>query len=102
MKLLIEINDKMLISDIKKHGLTAESKTDKEVINILYNGTPLTDLTNGEVMKRMFPYAKVTHTEDWTPDNSKDLFKREFVMVDFGEGSVGFNSLWWNSKWGEA
>ena len=98
MKLLIDIPQDVRIAFT--YG-TFDKNDAYKMSEALINSIRLDNLTNGEVLMKMFPYAKVTHTEDWTPNNSKELFKREFVMVDFGEYGVGFNSLWWNSKWGE-
>ena len=65
MKIVIDITDEMLISDIKNHGLDAQSETDKVIINALYNGTVIPDeavVLSKEVADKMFPpfYKYVT------------------------------------------
>lgn len=57
---------------------------------LILDGTPLTDLTNGEVLIKMFPKVRV-------------LKWRDSVTV-LGENNEFNNSYpldWWNAKWGE-
>lgn len=58
--------------------------------------------TNGEVMQKMFPELKVRYIDEWDDGNSKLLYRRAFVNVDFGHGEMlGFSLEWWNRKRGE-
>jgi len=74
MKLLIDIPEEAY-NRIK----ASTNKTSSDFVII--NGTPLSDLTNGEVMQKVF-------------NMSLDEFKRTW-------GGGDFTDTWWNSKWGE-
>lgn len=41
MQIVIDIDDEQVFFDIKNRGLTAETETDKVILNALYNGKPL-------------------------------------------------------------
>lgn len=81
MELLIDIPDKAYkrISE-KSEVLYSEM--------IILNGTPLADLTNGEVMMKMFPKAKITE-------------ETYVVFMNIEECNHPFDKAWWNRKWGE-
>lgn len=88
MKVLIDIPERMneLI-----HG---DSQIDlMDMSHILYtieNGIVLDGLTNGEVLMKMFPQMKVTHTSNHVGLIDTDL--DEFT---------DFRLEWWKRKWGE-
>lgn len=73
-----------------------------EAPSFLHCATCLDGLTNGEVIQKMFPELKVRYIDEWDDGNSKLLYRRAFVNVDFGHGEMlGFSLEWWNRKWGE-
>lgn len=81
-KVLIDIPDKAYrrISE-KSEVLYSEM--------IILNGTPLTDLANGEVMLEMFPNLEVLMDTEYS------------VYLNYDHNIVSFNLDWWNRKWGE-
>ena len=62
------------------------------ILYVIKNGIPLSDLTNGEVLMKMFPQIKKGDTFDNGGGLYLYLGKREFMTVPLS---------WWNSKWGE-
>lgn len=71
--------------------------TTEEMIKIMENGeapsflhcaTCLDGLTNGEVIMKMFPDAKITE-------------ETYVVFVNIEECNHPFDKAWWNQKWGE-
>lgn len=76
-----------------------------EAPSFLHCATCLDGLTNGEVIMKMFPEAKINFVEEWDSYDNGDIchpYVETFVNVDFGYGEVlGFSLEWWNRKWGE-
>ena len=84
MKLLIDVPDK------EYNRIKSKSEVNYSEMWIA-EGTPLTDLTNGEVLMKMFPKARC-NTDDW----------KNLVWFGITENnSVLINKSWWNAKWGE-
>ncbi len=74
-----------------------------EAPSFLHCATCLDGLTNGEVIQKMFPDAKILYIDEWEDyNNTHSLNKKAWVKVDFGYGEVlGFSLEWWNRKWGK-
>jgi hypothetical protein len=51
MKLIIDIDDKDILFDIKNRGFEPQTETDKIIINALYNGKPY-EKTQGDLISR--------------------------------------------------
>ena len=72
MKLMIDIDDEQVLFDIKKRGLEAKTKTDKVIINALYNAIPLEEhgrLIDADVLGDYF----------W--DNRSRLYTRKDLQI---------------------
>ena len=41
MQIVIDVDDKDILFDIKNHGLIAQTESEEIIISALYNGTPL-------------------------------------------------------------
>lgn len=52
------------------------------------SGIVFDGLTNGEIIQKMFPYAKITE-------------ESYVVFVNIEECNHPFDKAWWNRKWGE-
>ena len=87
MKVLIDI-PKELLDNIDK-----PIKDEDLLRYIIKNGIVLDGLTNGEMMQKMLPYAKVEVEENWVfvdlPCERYELFRLNFPID------------WWNRNWGE-
>lgn len=61
------------------------------------NGVQLEDLTNGEVIMKLFPNGKTTVLYD--------INNNQVVIVDMGTttmlGEIVISKEWWDAKWGE-
>ena len=63
------------------------------ILGAIQNGTSLDGLTNGEVLMKMFPNAKVEGTFKLTETR---------IMIRLkDEDTHDFDLEWWNRKWGE-
>lgn len=78
-------------------------KNDHQRWVLSHGGIVLDGLTNGEIMQKAFPKAKILYIDEWEDyNNTHSLYKKAWVKVDFGYGEVlGFSLDWWNAKWGE-
>lgn len=67
-----------------------------DIVNVLNRCVEMSEgVTNGEVIQKMFPNAKILYIDEWEHEKA-------WVNVDFGHGEVlGFSLEWWNRKWGE-
>lgn len=59
-----------------------------EAPSFLHCATCLDGLTNGEVIQKMFPNAKITE-------------ETYVVFANIEECNHPFDKAWWNRKWGE-
>ena len=103
MKILIDIPEqylKLIHSDSPINLVSMSG-----FLNFVRNGIVLDELTNGEVIQKMFPDATISFEEEWDSYDNGDIchpYVETFVNVDFGYGEVlGFSLEWWNRKWGE-
>ena len=82
---------KVLIDMPEKEYNRIKGKTEVNYSEMwIAEGTPLDDLTNGEVMMKMFPNHTIFLTGNFV------------LIVDKNDKTVGsFDLDWWNRKWGE-
>lgn len=63
-------------------------KNDHQRWVLTHGGIVLDGLTNGEVIQKMFPDAKITE-------------ETYVVFMNIEECNHPFDKAWWNAKWGE-
>lgn len=95
MKLLIELPEHNL--NVIKRFIGGEGVEEllpriiEDLIRSAYLGIALDNLTNGEVMQKMFPNTRCK-TDDWKNLVWFRITKYNAVLID---------KKWWNRKWGE-
>jgi len=81
MKLIVDVS-KELYNNARDYETPLPSNLAYAMRTPIANGTPLTDLTNGEVVMKLFP--------------------NEFVCKEYNNVFCGLNTFckdWWNAKW---
>ena len=76
-----------------------------EAPSFLHCATCLDGLTNGEIIQKIFPDAKISFEEEWDSYDDGDFcnsYVERFVNVEFEHAqTLTFSLDWWNRKWGE-
>ena len=63
MKLIIDIDDKDILFDIKNRGFTPQTTTDEIIIDALYNGIPYEEKPQGDLISRSALISAIEKSE---------------------------------------
>lgn len=94
MKLIVDTSEE-LYNNARDYETPLPSNLAYEMRTPIANGTPLTDLTNGEVIMKMFPNNRVDIVM-----GRVYFFTHDDEDEDFDEYVI-FNLDWWNARYGE-